>query len=630
MKTIRIANAGGYWGDDPYALRRQIEGELPIDYISIDFLSEITMSILQKQRAQDKGAGFARDFLTELEPVLGDCLARRIRIITNAGGVNPAACAEALLSMARERGLALKVAVIEGDDILPRLSSLVASGVELENLETGDKLAPVVSRVVAANAYFGARPVVEALRYDPDVVLSGRVTDTGITLGAMMHELSFKDDDYDKLASGIVAGHLIECGAQATGGNFTDWPKVASFVDIGFPVVECAEDGTFVVTKHPGTGGLVSCQTVREQLLYEMGDPQSYLTPDVVADFTTVELEPDGTDRVKVSGVRGRKPTDLLKVSVAYEDGFKLSGTLIISGPDARAKAEVFASVFWTRLTQELERAGLAPLEATATEYIGSDSTHHRLTPHHTPTEILLRVSARDRAREKLALFRKLLPSLILSGPAGVAVTGGAPTISNVVSYWPALLPQEHAPYSVKVLETKAHGRAEVLHHVRDAAWPLTGGTGTPEGEPADPYPSSLISEWEGADKVLVPLMHLAHARSGDKGDTTNIGLIGRSPECYVWLRENVTADRVREWFKDVARGTVERYVVPRLWALNFLLPESLGGGGTVSLFIDAQGKTLSQALLRCEVTVPEPLLSTIAPENAACPGELTPPRRTE
>ena len=618
-ESIRIANAGGYWGDDPFALRRQVQGPLALDYLTIDYLAEVTMSILQKQRCRTPAAGYARDFVTQIEPVLEQILDRGIRIITNAGGVNPAACAEALGELARAKGLRLRIALVEGDDIAPRMDALRASGVAFDNMETGESFEPYAARVLCANAYFGALPVAEALKEDPHIVICGRVTDTGLTLAPLIHEFGWAPDAYDLLASGIVAGHIIECGAQATGGNFTDWRKVPTFVDMGFPVVEARRDGTFTVTKHPGSGGLVSCATVREQLLYEMGHPQSYLTPDVIADFSTIHLEDDGPDRVRVSGVRGRPPTDLLKVSIAYADGFKASGALIISGPDARDKAEVFARVFWERCAAELERAGLGALERTCTEFVGDDATHRSLTPPGRASEILLRLSAASQARNRLDLFRKLLPSMILSGPSGVAVTGGAPAHSEVVSYWPALMPQAWALPTVRVLEERGTGRLEAFQGPRAFAWPVTQGSPEPPAPDPDPWPAVP----EAGPRVRVPLMALAHARSGDKGDTANIGLIGRSGPCYAWLRDHVSAQDVQGWFHSHCHGRVTRHPVPHLWALNFLLEETLGGGGTMSLYLDAQGKTLSQALLRCEVEVPEALLATIAPEQRACPGEL-------
>jgi hypothetical protein len=624
--VIRIANAGGYWGDDPYALRRQISGELKLDYISIDFLAEITMSILQKQRAKDPNQGYARDFINALEPVLEECLKKKIKIITNAGGVNPHACAQALFELAKEKNLTLRIAVVDGDDILNSITSIQNQGVDFKNMETGEDFSNYSSRVLCANAYFGAMPVALALKQDPDIVLCGRVTDTGITLAAMIHEFGWKETDYDKLAHGIVAGHIIECGAQACGGNFTDWNKVPSFIDIGFPIVECHFDGTFYVTKHPNTGGLISEQTVREQLLYEMGSPQSYITPDVIADFSSIQISSDDIDRVKVTNVRGKSPTDLLKVSIAYEDGYKCSGTLIISGPDVRAKAEIFAKIFWQRLESELLKAGFDSTVAFKnTEYVGDDSTHKGMLKKHDAIEILLRLSARDKNKEKLAAFRKLLPSLILSGPAGVAVTGGAPSISEVVSYWPALIPQKFALPHVHVFDLEKNAENSVcIFEKENIPWPETGGSPLVTTPIEDPWNSSLISRMSTSHFVRVSLMEIAHARSGDKGDTVNIGLIGRSPECYVWLRENITSEKVNDWFHSLCKGQVHRYLVPHLWALNFLLERSLGGGGTMSLQIDAQGKTFSQALLRCEVDIPQNLLLTIQHEDKACSGELT------
>jgi len=614
---VRIANAGGYWGDDPGALARQVRGEIPLDYVSIDYLAEITMSILRKQKAKDPALGWASDFVTQAGPLLGEIVAKGIRLVTNAGGVNPAGCAEALAAEARRRGVRLRIAVVEGDDLAPRIPELLAAGEELRNMETGAPLAPLADRVLAANAYFGAMPVARALERDPHVVICGRVTDTGITLGPLMHAFGWGPGDLDRLASGIVAGHILECGAQATGGNFTDWPKVPSFLDMGYPIAECRPDGSFTVTKHPGTGGLVTCQTVREQLLYEMGHPRAYLTPDVVADFSTADLAQDGPDRVRVHGVVGRPPTDRLKVSLAYRDGWKCQGALVVPGPDARAKAELLASVLWERCARE----GLA-LEATRTEFVGDDALHR--APHHRRAqEILLRLSARGPGREALEAFRKLVPALILSGPPGLAVAGGAPVLSEVVSYWPALVSRDKVLPRVRLLEDRG-GRLEASWDSGPLPWPESPGLGTTPLDASDPW---TLAAGEGA-AARMPLLAIAHARSGDKGDTANIGLIGRSGPCYAWLRENITAERVKDWFKDQCRGRVERHAVPRLWALNFLLEETLDGGGTMSLRLDAQGKTLAQSLLRCEVEVPTALLATIAQENRACPGELIHGRR--
>src|SRR5882672_7281070 len=346
---IRIANAGGYWGDDLSQFKRQVELG-PVDYVTLDFLAEITMSIMQKQRARDARAGYARDFVAQVEEALPLLTERGVKVISNAGGVNPLACRGALLEMAHLHGKALDVAAVVGDDLLERLGELNAAGVTLDNMEDGAPFARVRDRVSSANAYYGAWPVVEALRSGAQIVVTGRCTDTGITLAPMIHAFDWAPDDWDRLASGIVAGHIVECGAQSTGGNFTDWRRVKHYESIGYPVIEVSPDGSFIVTKHPGTGGAVTVRTVKEQLVYEMGDPRSYITPDVVADFGSIRLEQAGPDRVRVWGVSGRPAPPSLKISAAYAGGWKASGTLIISGPDAEAKAKAFEALFWKRV----------------------------------------------------------------------------------------------------------------------------------------------------------------------------------------------------------------------------------------------------------------------------------------
>jgi hypothetical protein len=485
--------------------------------------------------------------------------------------------------MAQLHGKPLDVAAVIGDDLMGRLGELNANGVSLDNMETAGKFAAVRDRVSSANAYFGAWPVVEALRTGARIVVTGRCTDTGITLAPMIHAFGWAPDDWDRLASGIVAGHIVECGAQSTGGNFTDWRGVKNFAGIGYPVLEVHADGSFVVTKHPGTGGAVTVRTVKEQLVYEMGDPRSYITPDVVADFATAQLEPAGRDRVRVWGVRGRPAPSSLKVSASHFDGWKASGTLIISAPDAAEKAQAFADLFWKRL-------GLA-FAATHTERIGHSSCWGPLAPPVHPPEVLLRLSVRDPDPAKIEAFARMIPAVILSGPPGVAVTGGRPPAQEVVAYWPALIPRD----KVKPSLVSRDGE-------RSLDWP------TPIVPGRNPAPLSRRS-WPtargSAKLVSVPLSALAHGRSGDKGDTCNIGIIARAPEIYPWLRRTLTATVVKRRFKGICFGAVERFEVPNLWALNFLLHESLGGGGTVSLRIDAQGKTLAHALLAMDVRAP-------------------------
>jgi hypothetical protein len=586
--TIRIANAGGYWGDDLSQFKRQVELG-PVDYVTLDFLAEITMSIMQKQRARDPEAGYARDFIVQVELTLDLLLEKGVRVVTNAGGVNPAACRRALLAAASKKGRTLGVAAVAGDDLLARIDELAGDGAALDNMEDGRKLAGVRERVSSANAYFGAWPVVEALQTGAQIVVTGRCTDTGITLAPMIHAFDWRPDDWDRLAAGIVAGHIVECGAQSTGGNFTDWHDVPRFAEIGYPVLEVSDDGSFVVTKHEGTGGAVSVRTVKEQLVYEMGDPRSYITPDVVADFASAKLEQAGRDRVRVWGVKGRPAPSSLKVSAAYADGWKANGTLIISGPEALAKSKAFAELFWERLGLEFED--------TLAEHVGASACWGPLAPASEPNEVLLRLGVRDADRGKIEAFSKMVPAVILSGPPGVAVTGGRPQAQEVVAYWPALVPRDLVRPSLII---------EAGERALDWPTPLV-----PPGAPVNLETPAWPKPEAGRDEIVtVPLSRLAHARSGDKGDMANIGVIARAPEIYPWLAATLTAARVKDYFAGICRGGVERHEVANLWALNFLLGESLGGGGTVSLRLDAQGKTLSHALLAMPVQVSRALIA--------------------
>jgi len=588
--SIRIANAGGYWGDDLSQFKRQVEIG-PVDVVTLDFLAEITMSIMQKQRARDPKAGYARDFLAMVEETLPLLAERHVKVITNAGGVNPLGCRAALVERIQQHGRTVEVAAVMGDDLMGRLGELNAGGVTLDDMDTGAAFRKVRDRVSSANAYFGAWPVVEALRAGAQIVVTGRCTDTGITLAPMIHAFDWAPDDWDRLAAGIVAGHIVECGAQSTGGNFTDWRRVKRFETIGYPVLEMHADGSFVVTKHDGTGGAVTVRTVKEQLVYEMGDPRSYITPDVVADFATAKLEQIGRDRVRVWGVKGRPAPSSLKVSASYFDGWKASGTLIISGPEAAEKGRAFAELFWKRLGLEFVDRHV--------ELVGHSSCWGPLAPPVDAPEVLLRLSVRDHDKSKIEAFAKMVPAVILSGPPGVAVTGGRPQAQEVVAYWPALVPRD----KVKAVLVTRDGE-------RTLEWP------TPflPAEKPEPLPRETWPKAAGSAAIArVPLARLAHARSGDKGDTCNIGVVARAPEIYPWLKRTLTAAVVKRRFKGICLGRVERHEVPNLWALNFLMHESLGGGGTVSLRLDAQGKTLSHALLAMEVAAPRALLTAAA-----------------
>jgi len=452
-QTIRIAAGQGFWGDLPDAPVRQVQGG-PIDYLMLDYLAEVTMSIMQKQKARDASAGYARDFAPLMKENLPACVARNIKVTANAGGVNVRGCATAVRDVARELGLAgnVRIAIVVGDDILDRIDELLGRGIELRNMDTGEPLASVRDRIQSANAYLGAAPIVEGLNQGAQVVITGRATDTGLTLAPMISEFGWGANDWDKLAAGTIAGHIIECGAQCSGGNCQyDWQNIPDMANVGFPIAEASADGTFVITKHDGTGGRVNLPSVKEQLLYEMGDPHEYITPDCVADFTTIQLADDGKDRVRVFGIQGRPATDSLKVSISYSAGYKAVGTLVYSWPDAYAKAQAAATI----LRERLDRLGLR-FDQILTEFVGANATHGPLAGPPSPDlpEAQLRVGVRGNDRKAIERFTKEIAPLILTGPPGVTgFAGGRPKLEEIVAYWPALIPKSEINARVEIVE---------------------------------------------------------------------------------------------------------------------------------------------------------------------------------
>ena len=438
-RIVRVAAGQGFWGDWLEAPRRQVEGG-PIDYLMLDYLAEVTMSILQKQKERDPSAGYARDFVGAMESVFSAVADRGVRVIANAGGVNPPAAAAAVYDAARRHGVSdrIRIGVVTGDNILPRIEELIARGHALANMDTGEPLSTIRDRVLSANAYIGARPIVEALRQGANVVITGRSTDTALTMAPLLHEFEWKHDDWNRLAAGIIAGHIIECGAQCSGGNcLFDWRNIPDLADVGYPIVEATADGTFHVTKHPNTGGRISRHTVIEQLVYEMGNPHEYITPDVIADFTSIKVEDAGPDRVRVFGITGKAPTDKLKVSIAYRAGFKAIGTLVYAWPDAIEKAQVADRV----LRQRLDRLGLR-FDEIHTEFLGATATHGALAGdgRHAP-EIQLRIGVRSGDRATVERFTREIAPLVLNGPPSVTgFAGGRPKTEEVVAYWPALI----------------------------------------------------------------------------------------------------------------------------------------------------------------------------------------------
>jgi Acyclic terpene utilisation family protein AtuA len=452
MKTIRIANGQGFWGDWLEAPVQLVERG-PIDYLTLDYLAEITMSIMQKQKSRDPNAGYARDFLHVISRVLPACLENNIKVVANAGGVNPDACVAGLAEVVKKLGLTgrVKVGVVSGDDIMDRLDELIGRGIELKNMETGEPLSSIRDRVQSANVYFGGSPIADALDRGAQIVVTGRCTDTGLALGPMIHAFKWARDDWNKVAAGTVAGHIIECGAQATGGNSqVDWQSIPDFWDIGYPIVEAGEDGTFVVTKHEGTGGRVSVATVTEQLMYEMGDPKNYITPDGIADFTTINLEQAGENRVRVSGIKGLPATDLYKVSISFLSGYKAAGGLIYAWPDAYEKAKAADAM----LRRRIEKLGLK-FEEVLTQFVGVDATHEGLggKPSADLAEVMMRVGVRAQDKAPVERFTKELAPLALAGPPTVTgFGGGRPKVEEVVAYWPALIPKSAVAPKVEVI----------------------------------------------------------------------------------------------------------------------------------------------------------------------------------
>lgn len=452
-ETVRVAGGQGFWGDLLTAPVDQVR-KGPIDYLMLDYLAEVTMSILQKQRSRNPELGYARDFVDLLREILPDCVEKNIKVLSNAGGVNVAGCAEAIRQTADELGLSgkLKIGVVTGDDVLADLDKWIADGVEINSMDTGEPLSSVRDRVQSANVYLGAEPLVEALGRGAQIVVGGRLTDTGLTLAPLMHEFDWKFDDWDRIAAGTIAGHIIECGAQSSGGNCQyDWQNIPDMANIGFPIVEASPDGTFIVTKHDGTGGRVSVQSVTEQLLYEMGDPKAYITPDVVADFSSIHLADAGENKVRVFGITGNPKTDFYKVSIAYSDGWKSVGTLVYSWPDAYEKAKAADKI----LRQRLDNLGLK-FDVILTEFVGVNATHGLLAgePRADIPEVQLRVGVRGHDKDAVTRFTKEIAPLILTGPPGVTgFAGGRPKVEEIMAYFPTLVPKHLVKTEVNIVD---------------------------------------------------------------------------------------------------------------------------------------------------------------------------------
>ncbi|MEM7803670.1 MAG: acyclic terpene utilization AtuA family protein [Pseudomonadota bacterium] len=588
--TISVGGASGFWGESAMSTA-QLLGDAELDYLVYDYLAEITMSILARARAGDPAMGYATDFVTAvLAPNIEAIAAKGVRVLSNAGGVNPEACANAVRALITERGLDLKVAVVTGDDLTARAAEFAEAGVT--EMFSGAAFPPV-ERLASINAYLGAFPIAEALADGADIVITGRVVDSAVTLAACIHAFGWSAEDYDCLAAGSVAGHILECGPQATGGNFTDWEQVAdSLHNIGYPIADIDASGDMVIRKPADTGGMVSVGTVAEQLLYEVGDAQAYLLPDVVCDFGALQLEQDGDDRVRVTGARGHAPTVSYKVSATYADGWRGGQTLVFYGRDADRKARAFANAALKRAQSRLDETGLPQYTDTLIELVGDESHYGSRRELAGSREVSLKVAARHPTKAGIEILLRETIGAALAGPPGLTgFAGTRPRPSPVVRLFSFLLDKQSVAVTVDT------GNAQ-------RQYTPGGANGFDHDSIARPAPPEL--HIDGGPMLLVPLVELAWGRSGDKGDKANIGIIARKAEYlpYIWatLSEAVVGER----FEHFTNQPVDRYYLPGMHAINFVLHDVLGGGGIASLRNDPQGKGYAQLLLDVSVRVPE------------------------
>ena len=619
-KIVKIGGASGFWGDSALGAPQLVAAD--IDYLVFDYLAELTMSILVNAKTKDPALGYATDFVdVAMKSVLKDVAAKGIKVVSNAGGMNPRACAAALQKLCDEQGVTLKIAVVEGDDVLERIPALrergqsgAAGAAGVTEMFSG---AALPEKILSANAYLGAIPIAAALKRGADVVITGRCVDSAVTLGPLIHEFDWAFDDYGRLAQGSLAGHIIECGAQATGGLFTDWESVPDWANIGYPIVECHADGSFVVTKPANTGGLINTAVVAEQMLYEIGDPAAYILPDVVCDFTQVTMTQQGdaaAHRVLVQGARGKPPADCYKVSATYMEGWRAQATLLITGIDAAKKAQRSGEAILARTRTIFRRLNFADYLETHLDIIGAETQYGPHARTAATREAVMRLAVRHDNPKALGVFaREVAPAGTSWSPGTTGMGGGRSKPAPNVRMFSFLLPKREVRPRVELAGEGTHppvpeGFAQPgapSFNVR-----TEGGENTiSSGEPYAPTVSSndatqaMVGAAPGA--MTVPLIRIAHGRSGDKGNISNIGIIARKPHYLPLLRAQLTPQAVKEYFAHLVKGDVVRHDVPGIHAFNFVLHEALDGGGMASLRVDPLGKGMAQMLLDFPVHLP-------------------------